>query len=431
MLFKWDTVGVNANGGQGNWVNTTENMIPGKGYIARAPVGLGYLTNVTTPLTANFIGRPNNGDYTIPILRGTDFTTLGTQGIARAATDDNWNLIGNPYPSAIGVNEFLSLAANSNIVGGVRLWRHLQTPTNTIDPFYQNFTTNYFSGDYLTVNLTGMVSAPGDYKIGSGQGFMVLMLPGAAGSSTLTFNNQMRSATFANNQFFKNANILNTIEQNRIWLDLINANGLASRTLVGYVTDATNDEDRLFDMFSSNKSSQNFYSLINQNPMLIQGKALPFDVNDSIAMGIKTANDGIFTIAIASADGIFQNGNQTVFLEDKLLNVLHNLTAAPYQFTTIKGIVNNRFLIRYSQNVISDNSDNQINVYVNNDINIKSTNELIKNVTVYDILGRTLLDMKNISKKEVLLSTLRPTGNIVIVKTMLQNDTETTKKIIF
>ena len=260
---------------------------------------------------------------------------------------------------------------------------------------------------------------------------MVLMLPGAAGSSTLTFNNQMRSATFANNQFFKNANILNTIEQNRIWLDLINANGLASRTLVGYVTDATNDEDRLFDMFSSNKSSQNFYSLINQNPMLIQGKALPFDVNDSIAMGIKTANDGIFTIAIASADGIFQNGNQTVFLEDKLLNVLHNLTAAPYQFTTIKGIVNNRFLIRYSQNVISDNSDNQINVYVNNDINIKSTNELIKNVTVYDILGRTLLDLKNISKKEVLLSTLRPTGNIVIVKTMLQNDTETTKKIIF
>jgi GEVED domain len=434
LLFKWDTTGVNANGGEGNWVNTIENMIPGKGYIARAPVGLGYLTNATTPLTANFIGRANNGIYTIPIIRGNDYTTLGTQGIARAATDDNWNLIGNPYPSALGVNEFLSLPANSNIVGGVRIWRHLQQPTNIIDPFYQNFTTNYFSSDYLTVNLTGMVSAPGDYKIGSGQGFMVLMLPGAPGSSTLTFNNGMRSAAYANNQFFRSSSIVNTIEQNRIWLDLVSDSGIANRTLVGYVTDATNEEDRLFDMFTTIKSSQNFYSLIGQNPMLIQGKALPFDANDLVPMGMKIPTSGNFTIAIATADGIFQNGNQTIYLEDKTLNTIHNLTLAPYQFTSNAGIINDRFVIRYSQNALAKetfNFENQVTIYVNNGLNIKSSNENIKNIEIYDVLGRTLFNQNNIGKNEVILSTLRPTENVMIVKITLQNDTVITRKVLY
>jgi hypothetical protein len=432
-IFKWGTTTANPNGGQGYWINTTENMVPATGYILRAPTG--FTNATTTALTANFIGTPNNGIFSPSIFRGANFTTVGTQGIPRTATDDNWNLIGNPYPSAIGVNEFLTLPANSNIVGSVKIWSHGLLPTNTVDPFYENFIVNYFPSDYITVNLTGATSGAGDYKIGSGQGFMVLMNAGAAGSSTVTFNNSMRSATFANNQFYKNANRSNIVEKNRIWLDLVSPTGEINRTLIGYVDGATEAEDRLYDMFTDNKPSQNFYSLINGNPMIIQGKAVPFDINDTIPMGVQIPTSGTYNIAIAEVDGLFTAGAQIVYLEDKSLNIIHNLTAKPYQFTENKGIINNRFVIRYTKNSLQ-NSDmdynNLVKIFNNNgNMNVTSTAESIKDIIVYDVLGKILLDKKNINKNEIILNELRPTTNVLIVKVILENNKTVMKKVIY
>lgn len=137
-IFKWDATAANANGGQGNWINTNESMIPAKGYIVRGPSGFNNTT--TTPLTANLIGVPNNGTFTPTIYRGTDFTTVGTQGIPRTATDDNWNLLGNPYPSALGVNEFLT--GNASIEGFVKIWTHGTLP-NTASADYGGYTQIY------------------------------------------------------------------------------------------------------------------------------------------------------------------------------------------------------------------------------------------------------------------------------------------------
>ena len=432
FIYKWGTTTANPNGGQGNWVNTAENMIPAQGYIVRGPTGFNNAS--TTPLTANFVGTPNNGIFSPTIFRGIDYTTVGTQGILRTATDDNWNLIGNPYPSAIGVNEFLTLPANNTITGGIKIWSHGLLPTNTVDPFYQNFVFSYYPSDYISINLTGATSAPGDYKIGSGQGFMVLMNAGVAGSSTVTFNNSMRSATFANNQFYKNANKTNIVEQNRIWLDLVAPTGEVNRTLIGYVDGATNAEDRLYDMFTDNKPNMNFYSLIDGNPMIIQGKTIPFDVNDTIPMGVQIPVSGTYKIAIATLDGLFTGGAQIVYLEDKLLNVIHNLTATPYQFTENKGIINERFVLRYTKNTLSNNDFNYLNdikIFTNNGINIISTKENIKDVIIYDVLGKTLLDRKNISKHEVILTELRPTTNVLIVKVTLENNKVVIKKVIY
>lgn len=434
-IFKWGPTTVNPNGGQGYWVSTTENMVPTTGYILRAPSGFNNVT--TSPLTANFIGVPNNGTYTPSIFRGTNFTTVGTQGIPRTATDDNWNLIGNPYPSAIGVKEFINLAANSNIVGGVRIWTHAQLPTNATDPFYQNFATNYYPADYTTINLVGATSGPGDYKIGAGQGFMVLMTAGAAGSATVTFNNAMRSATFANNQFYRNVNsnkATSVNDDSRIWLDLVGPTGNVSRTLVGYVIGATQDEDRLYDSFTDNKPTQNFYSLINNEPMLIQGRTLPFSIYDEVPLGIKIPTNGTYNIAIATVDGLFTGGAQIVYLEDKLLNVIHNLTVSQYEFTANQGTINDRFALRYTENALSNNDFNYANdvkVFTNNGINITSPSETIKDVIIYDVLGKTLLDKKNISKHEVILNELKPTTNVLIVKVILANDAVVIKKVVY
>ena len=437
-IFKWGTTTANLNGGEGTWVNTTENMVPAKGYILRAPNGF---TNAgTSALNTNFIGVPNNGIYSPTIYRGNDYSGVGAQGITKTATDDNWNLIGNPYPSSIGVNEFLTLPANSNIQGFVKIWTHGQLPTSITSPFYQSYTSNYYPNDYISVNLTAATSGPGDYKIGAGQGFMVLMNAGLAGSSTVTFNNEMRSTTFVNNQFYKNSNVIKAIpatqERHRIWLDLVTPTGSVNRTVVGYVAGATQEEDRLYDAFTDNKYSQNFYSLIDNNPMVIQGRALPFNINDIVNMGIQIPTNGTYTIAIATVDGLFADRTQNIYIEDKLLNTINDITTTPYQFTATQGITNDRFVLRYTNQTLSNTdfnlSENAVTVFTsNNEIKINSNLENIKDYTIYNVLGQTLAVRNNVNTNQSEVSSILKNNQALIVKVTLTNGQTVIKKIIF
>src|SRR5690606_23624541 len=127
------------------------------------------------PYTAMFSGKPNNGIITLPIARG-DWNggtyvngvspTLGTND------DDNWNLIGNPYPSAIDAIDFLT--ANPNIEGFINIWTHGNLPSSSVsDPFYNDYVYNYTSNDYITYNATGASTGPATYNgfIPAGQGF--------------------------------------------------------------------------------------------------------------------------------------------------------------------------------------------------------------------------------------------------------------------
>ncbi|MEO8235773.1 MAG: T9SS sorting signal type C domain-containing protein [Flavobacterium sp.] len=437
-IFKWGTTTANLNGGEGTWINTTENMIPAKGYIIRAPNG--FTNSATSALNTNFIGVPNNGIYSPTIFRGNDYSGIGVQGILKTATDDNWNLIGNPYPSAIGVNEFLTLPANSGIEGFVKIWTHGQLPTNITSPFYQSYTSNYYPNDYISVNLTAATSGPGNYKIGTGQGFMVLMNPGLMGSGTVTFNNGMRSTAFANNQFYRNSDLIQsttaTQEQHRIWLDLVTPTGSVNRTVVGYVTGATQEEDRLYDAFTDNKPSQNFYSLIEDKPMVIQGRALPFNVNDLVSMGIQIPTDGTYTIAIATVDGLFSGKAQKIYIEDKLLNTINDITDSPYQFTATQGITNDRFVLRYTNQTLSNTdfnlNENTVTVFAsNNGIQINSSLESIKNYTVYNVLGQILTEKNNLNTNESVVSSILKNNQALIVKVTLTNGQTVIKKIIF
>ena len=435
-VYKWTpTIGTNFNG-WGNWSPGIENMSLGRGYIVRGPNSFGA---TAATFTATFSGTPNNGIITTPIQRGTydganyntgASTTLGTKD------DDNWNLIGNPYPSAIRAIDFLAL--NTNIDGFINVWTHGTLPsTSILDPFYGDYGYNYTSNDYITYNSSGPSSGPGTYNgfIPAGQGFFVLMNNSSASmSENVTFNNQMRSSTYNNGQFFRTTQQTDNVNEGRIWLDLIATDGAVIRNLVAYVEGATNEKDRLYDAFTNDKPNLNLYSKIGEEIMKIQGRTLPFDQNDTVPMGIKVPQNGNYSIAIAAIDGLFTNTSQNIYLEDTQTNIIHDLRQSPYTFTALSGNDANRFVLRYTNETLSNpdfTNENSIKVITNDQIQVYSSIEPIESIIVYNVLGQKLKEYKEVNSNSFTLTNLQKNNTTLLLKIKLQNETISIQKAIY
>ncbi|RBA29060.1 choice-of-anchor D domain-containing protein [Flavobacterium tibetense] len=433
LRYIWNTTIANANGGQGTWVAASGNMIAGKGYIARASNG--SATPIAT--TTTFNGVPNNGVISMPIERGAyegaDYA--GTNGITITRFSDNWNLIGNPYPSSINVEDFLNL--NTNIEGAVRIWTHGTLPSSTIsNPFYGSYQANYTPDDYITHNGVGTVSGPIGFNgfMAGGQGFLVNMLDGAAGSDNVIFNNSLRDKNYDNSQFYRTSNVENSSnDKNRIWLDIINSNNAANRTLVGYVRNATNDKDRLYDAVTSVTTTMRLYSVIATDKMTIQGRELPFNPNDKVQLGYYVPATGTFSIGIAAVDGLFSD-NQNIYLEDTELGIIHDLKQSVYSFSTNTGENNTRFILRYTNETLDNDdfiSNDLATVYSNTSIVVESNKEILSNIKVYNVLGQLLLDKSNINSSSFEINSLQKNNQALIVQVELSNGVQIVKKIIF
>ena len=399
--YYWDVLTNNGNGtggniSQGNWLAASGAMQVGKGYIVRASNNYSW----TGSLTSTFTGIPNNGTLTYALNRGSYTNAVpytGVNGSLIGQWDDNYNLIGNPYPSAIDASKFLNDAANSSkIQGFIYLWTHGLTPSASVsNPFYGSFSANYSLSDYLTYNNLGSSTPTGfNGKIASGQGFYVALNDGATvtdSSQPITFNNLMRDASYSNSQFYKNANstaTANDTELHRIWIDLIDANQSSTSILVGYASNASNGLDRMYDAVTGIDGNV-MYSVIDDQSYSIQGRAVPFDAEDQVALGYHAAVAGNFTIAINTVDGLFQQG-QPIYLEDKLLNVIYDLRQAPYNFSTPEGIYNNRFVLRYTNNALNTYQIGTANVAIsvsNNQLMVKANKE-IEAIQVFDLTGK-------------------------------------------
>ena len=450
-IYKWNTTVANTNGGQGNWQSAAgDTMIAGKGYIARSPGASPFNNTTFNTLSGTFTGVPNNGDITIPIERGTDQNLAnhyGTNGAQITNLSDNWNLLGNPYPSAIRGSQFL-FDNNTKIEGNIRLWTHGILPSTIIgSPFYGSYLSNYSAGDYITYNFTGTSCCPAaasDLFIGAGQGFFVQMIDGAAVAAaanvTVAFKNNLRSAIYSNSSFYKMQNAttssssidVNNIERNRIWLDLINPNNQTDRTLFGYIENATMGRDSFYDCITQNTGATLIYSLIDDTKFSIQGRALPFDINDQVPIGINAPIQGEYTIGIAAVDGLFNN--QNIYLKDNLLDITHDLKASPYHFTSPSGVINDRFKIIYIENALGTTHptfDNSIKVITNDSVTVSSSNLQMESIIVYNLLGQKLNTFTNINTNYFVLSNLRKNNTTLLLKIKLQTGETVIKKIIY
>ncbi|WP_066222408.1 choice-of-anchor D domain-containing protein [Formosa haliotis] len=323
-------------------IKRTDKLQAGVGYAATHSS-----TNFTSGLTYtySFTGDFNNGTILTPIERN-DVSTL----------DSNWNLIGNPYPSAIDVDAFFDANVHVKnpagpLEGVIYLWSHDTPPSKD---FNGNHLYNFSPSDYAIINGSGSIAAqqgtgtkPDNY-IPSCQGFFVKFsddFPNAY--ANVEFNNSMR-VTDKNTQFFRASNT------NKIWLNLTSNNGVFSQTLISYTSGATDDYDgSYFDLEThiSKDISAKLYSTLHQSDkkLVIQGKASQsISIDEDINLGFYTSIKvpTIFTIAIDDFEGSFLTENP-LFLEDRLLNTFHDLKESGYKFTSETGVFNNRFYISF------------------------------------------------------------------------------------
>lgn len=422
-------------------ITETENMEPGVGYIIQAP------RNVTFPYTENagFKGVPNNGSISVPLSVW------------------NWNLIGNPYPSAISADQFL-IANQNDIAGSLYFWTHNTPPTHIEDPddpdYDSNYYYNYTADDYAMYNLVGGTStnplppgegtpAEGDNKVPSGfiaagQSFIVSSVEDftQGGDGFVNFNNAMRvgGENDNNSQFFKFAK--STVsEKHRVWLNLTNDQGLFKQILIGYVEGATNSYDNLFDGYVYNGNVYaNFYSINEETDYTIQGRKIPFSEEDLVPLGFslnlgKKANvASTFKIGIDHIDGDLTN--QPIYLEDKIENKVWDLRKGDYVFTSLDGVYNDRFVLKYTNTLLDvDKIESNVNeptvVVKNKIITIDAKAENIKKVVIFDISGKLIFNKDKVNNPVLEISNLKSANQVLLVKVVLENGQTKTSKVLF
>ncbi len=409
-------------------------MTPGVGYAATHSIS-SFIFGPNNYIYT-FRGTLNNGDITVPIERNDAETS-----------DNNWNLIGNPYPSAIDVDLFFTennLASNptdGKLTGTIYLWSQNTAPTSTANG---NQPLNFSNSDYATINGT-METVGGDgitpnRYIPSGQGFFVLYDDAAASATgSVKFTNSMR-VSGNNNQFFR---VSSTNNPNKIWLRLTSDIGLNNQIGIGYVEGATSQNDGGF--YDAKKTgavmnSLAFYSVIpgDINKFVIQGKATSdLNIDEVIPLGFLTNIDvaTIYTISIDNLEGDFLTNNP-IYVKDNLTSTIHDLTVSDYNFTSNVGEFNNRFEIVFNNASLSiDNKETTLNnlsiIELENDnVMFKVGQNLkIKTIEIFDTLGKLIYSFKGNNYSETYnLKNLNE--NLYIAKVTLNNGQTITKKTI-
>ena len=190
----------------------------------------------------------------------------------------------------------------------------------------------------------------------------------------------------------------------------------------------------MYDATTKSDNSFKLYTVDGEDKYVIQGRAIPFDNNDFVPLGVDVIENGIYTIALAMTDGLFNNNSQDIFLEDKYTNTIHNLRQNPYIFSSDAGSFTDRFLIRYHDvsnlNSLGTIDNNTITIWTNNYINIKSDIQKISQITVYDVLGRKINSTDNLDSNVIEIPNLK-SNSTYILKIKFHNEVVVYRKIVF
>jgi len=351
------------------------DITPGQGYLI-----FPQNTNASDAITYDHTytqGTLNSGTINLPL------TYNGP------ATENNFNVASNPYPSSIDNNLLIS---NNPQISELYFWEHLTDPS-TDNPGPN--TSNFSMDDISVYNLIGGVAAinggtaPGQFMV-SGQGFAILANEDFSTSETpLTFTNAMRVTG--------NNTTVRIIETNteRLRLSLTHNNfKLQSSTLIGFSELATIGYDTGFDSNRLDNTISLFSTLDNGKQLAIQGRET-FDSTMEISLGFEThiVTPENYTISLADFEGTTLEKHDIILI-DNTLGVITNLKKDNYTFTTTQGIQSNRFTVAFEGDILNVEDislENSLRLFPNptsRNVSISfSSNQQVNTISLMNING--------------------------------------------
>jgi hypothetical protein len=372
--------------------------------------GVGYLIRVAN-------NHPNVAVAWPGVFTGTE----AHNGTKTFTTNSGaYYAVGNPYPSAINADTFIS---DNSLTDALYFWRKTNNPFQSTLPTSTYATYTYAGGvgngdpnpdDPAALEPNGFIQV--------GQGFIA-----QAASTQLSFNNLQRVGDNSG-RFLRNAEV----ERHRIWLSLSNSVSGINKMMVAYMTGATQSVDAAIDGRYFNDSPTALNSLVNSEEFTIQGRALPFDAADIVPLAFKTINAGDYTITLDHFDGLF-SADQDILLKDNLTATVNNLRTAPYTFATEAGVFNSRFEIIYQAPLAiaqpAFTTDKVVVYKQNENVVINSGRTQMSKVLIYDIRGRLLIEKDHINAAEIRIAT-GTTNQVLIVKIISDKNETVTKKVV-
>lgn len=379
-------------GQNGVWSPLTTTT-QGRGFITRVKPDQAPFIEVTdqAPIDVTFTGVGGNGivNSNLGVLSQNSFNAR------------NYNLLGNPYPSAIDGAKFMRF--NSELLdGAIYMWNSNGGIIG--EPDEQNQLL-YSAADYFAWTLAGDNTLP-DFPsfngvIPSGQAFFVRALD----AGTAEFNNCMR--LLDQNDIFYRLSEDNELHEttepvvvNRFKINLSNETEISSSTLIAYMDEASDGFDFMYDAaaFSSNSAFM-FSFMKNTNSRLSINARPTFDPDDVVRLGMRKGNtqNETFKFKVYDREGIFATPAVKIFIHDKSLNVYHDVDAGDYAFSVNQTSIENRFDVVYQSVVMSnDDFEDDTNIFasISNELFTVQTNKTFESVELFDLTGRFLQEYK-------------------------------------
>lgn len=381
------------------WVNLTaaDAMETGKGYSA-------YLEG-TSAVECTFAGELNAGDVTISGLTKT--------GIAN---DDynGWNLIGNPFTSAI----------DASSIGGWGL-------TN-VDPFVYVWNGGNYLCHSVTIpgyasNTTGTMATP---YVPAQQGFFVHVTdqtpPAATGSVTIPFTARVHS----NQVYYKGTLAL----PNSLSLEVA-GNGYSDKAMVYFTDEAAADYDVNYDAYklSGLAEAPQLYSILTGRKLTINALQSP-QTSSEVPLGFVAGAETSYTLTFTGMESF--DASIPLRLDDLKTGLSRDLRTDPvYEFTATPGDDEHRFRLRFKSSTGFGEQESIKQVYIytlEKDVYISANRLTIGTceVYIYNAVGQKVYQGRFVPAAEDQKFARINTPGAYIVKVISATGTTTEKIII-
>jgi hypothetical protein len=324
----------------GNWINQTLSTL----FLS----GEGYSIQSTLPQTTQFIGLLNRSDITNYLYYNNPDNNANYAG---------WNLMGNPFTSAINWNQVIISMAEQ----AVYVWNGSQ---------------------YVSWN--GTIGSLTDGIIPAQSGFFVKAI-GPYGFIPNRFITIPLSARVHSNQPFLKQNVANTLEIE------VSGDQYKDLTFIRFNKNATKGFDLRSDarkLFGIEEAPQLFSFA---DGMEFSINELPFFGSEVIQLGFKCGESGTF---ILNAMGLESFNNKVrILLEDQKEGILQDLsTNQKYSFNYIAGESEHRFKLHFTEMTPNPESA-EVNIYsVGKTVIVNNFTGLNGEIHIYDFTGRMILN---------------------------------------